>query len=89
MSTDIDIQDVRPDRWATCIRDVILVRTSAYEQWNGPKSDATQAREADAWLRKWGQRRNPSLFVAKQQEKIVGYLSADERETGESKKGLP
>jgi len=83
MSTDIDIQVVPPDRWATCIRDVISVRASAYEQWNGPKTEETQAREADAWLRKWGQRRNPSLFVAKQQDETVGYLSADERESGE------
>lgn len=83
MGTDIDIQDLPPDRWGACIRDVISVRTSAYEQWNGPKTEETQARQAAAWLQKWRERHNPSLLVATQQKGIGGYLSADERESGE------
>ena len=83
MSTQFEVVDVPTGSWANCILDVISVRTSAYEQWNGPKSEEEQRREAEVWLAKWSAGRHPALFLARQNNKVIGYLSADERQRGE------
>ncbi|MBM4044839.1 MAG: GNAT family N-acetyltransferase [Planctomycetes bacterium] len=72
-----------PEDWKAHIAEVISVRTSAYEKWNGPKSKEEQAREAEQWLRKWSARRAPVLIVAKKDREVVGYVSGDERDLGE------
>jgi GNAT superfamily N-acetyltransferase len=69
--------------WSNIIRDVIAVRTSAYLDWNGPRTDTEQKAEAEAWLERWRNRRSATLFAARTGGKLVGYLIADERERGE------
>ena len=70
-------------RWPDIISDVIAVRTSAYLDWNGPKAQAEQQDEAESWLNRWAPRRGVILFAAKIEGKLVGYLIADERQSGE------
>lgn len=79
---DVQISAIAPEQWCEYIGDVISVRVSAYEQWNGPKTREQRDLEASAWLRKWVERGDPALFVAKREGQVVGYLSADERERG-------
>jgi len=83
MKTSYDIVVLSPKDWKVYIAEIISVRTSAYERWNGPKSSEEQEREAEQWLRKWSARRVPVLIVAKKDSKLVGYLAADQRNIGE------
>ncbi|GAG38804.1 unnamed protein product [marine sediment metagenome] len=83
MSADYQITKVAPDCWDKYIHDVIAVRTSAYEEWNGPKTQQQQDEEAQAWLDKYADRRNRTLLVAIRNDAIAGYLTAYERENGE------
>jgi len=65
-----------------CIQDVISVRTSAYEEWNGSKSRQEQQREAASWLRKISNRLSPAIFIAEKGDEIIGYLWGYERDEG-------
>ena len=69
--------------WPAVIREVISVRTSAYLDWNGEKAEVEQAAEAEAWLKHWKSRRDATLFAARRRGRLLGYLTADERERGE------
>lgn len=73
MRADYQIVEINFKALEACIEDVISVHTSAYEEWNGPKSQQEQQREAASWLRRsvW---RNSAIFLAKKDSKIVGYL---------------
>lgn len=65
------------------IPEVISVRTSAYEEWNGPKSQQEQQREAASWLRKVSDWRNPAVFLAEKDSEVVGYLLGYEGDKGD------
>ena len=69
--------------WPEIIHEVIAARTSAYLDWNGPKTVEQQEAEAKAWLDRYAPRRDVTLFAARQDGKLIGYLIADERERGE------
>jgi predicted N-acetyltransferase YhbS len=76
---DYKIVIIKPEDWEAHIAQVVSVRVSAFEKWNGLKSQENQEKEARLWFRKWSERHNPALFVAKRDNEIIGYLIADER----------
>jgi ribosomal protein S18 acetylase RimI-like enzyme len=76
---DYKIVIIKPEDWEAHIAQVVSVRVSAFEKWNGLKSQEDQEKEARLWFRKWSERHNPALFVAKRDNEIIGYLIADER----------
>ena len=80
---DINISLIPYADWKGIIHDVIAVRTSAYLDWNGPRTGAEQESEAGFWLERWALRRDATLFAARQNGQMVGYLLADERERSE------
>ena len=80
---DINISLIPYADWKGIIHDVIAVRTSAYFDWNGPRTGAEQKSEAGFWLERWALRRDATLFAARQNGQMVGYLLADERERSE------
>jgi GNAT superfamily N-acetyltransferase len=65
------------------IGDVIAVRTVAYLEWNGPRTQQEEAQEAASWLRAMADRRNPAAFAARHAGRIVGYLWGHNRDDGE------
>lgn len=79
LKADCEIELLPSEAWERCIREVIAVRTAAYEQWNGPKSKEEQLKEADAWLRRLTERKSPVLLVARRGEQTVGYLLGEQR----------
>lgn len=83
MTSHCHIVAINLDALETHLQDIIYVRTSAYRQWNGPKSPAECRREAASWRRKITTRRNPAVFVAQKDDEIVGYLWGYERNEGE------
>ena len=68
---------------ATVINEMIAVRTSAYERWNGPKSPDDQRKEADSWLQKIPGRNKPAILVARSGSDLVGYLWGFENTPGD------
>jgi len=83
MRADCQIMEIDLKVLEACIQEVISVRTSAYEEWNGPKSQHEQQREAVSWLRKVSDWRNSAIFLAKKGSEIVGYLLGYEGDKGD------
>ena len=81
--SDIEFILIPKEEWQKNIDDVIAVRASAYEQWNGPMTSEQRNQEAINWLGKWTGHKNPLLLVAKNENTIVAFIKADEREEGE------
>ena len=71
------------EEWQKNIVDIIAVRESAYEQWNGLMTSEQRNQEAINWLGKWFEHKNPLLLVAKNENTIVAFIKADERVKGE------
>jgi len=65
------------------IGEVIAVRTAAYLEWNGPRSPEQEAQEAASRMRAISGRRDPAAFVARREERVVGYLWGHVRNEGE------
>jgi GNAT superfamily N-acetyltransferase len=80
---NIKFQVIPKEEWSIYIDDIISVRTSAYEQWNGQKTLEQRKHEANSWLEKWSEQKNPFLLVAKSDDLIVGFIKAEERVKGE------
>ena len=82
MKADCQIVEIELKDLEMCIQDIISVRTSAYKEWNGPKSQRERQEEAASWLRKISDRRKPAIFLTKKRDKIIGYLWGYERDKG-------
>ena len=82
MRADYQIVEIDLKTLEMCIQDIISVRTSAYQEWNGPKSEQEQRGEATSWFRKISDRRNPAIFIAKKDGEIIGYLWGYEKDEG-------
>ncbi len=50
------ISRIASDQIDALLPDIIAVRTSAYAQWNGEKTDEEQAQSAAQWRHKWSRR---------------------------------
>jgi GNAT superfamily N-acetyltransferase len=83
MEAGYRILRVKPQILERHIPDIIAVRSSAFEPWNGPRSQAQQREEAAAWLARVSQWRSPLVLVAEWGHEPIGYLLAHEREGGD------
>jgi len=63
--------------------DVIAVRTAAYFEWNGPRTPDEEREQAEAWLRRISERRDPAAFVARHGDQIIAYLWGHSRDDAE------
>ena len=79
MTRDCRIVELDLETFKASLPDIISVRTSAYEEWNGPRSPREQQEEAEAWTRQASARPNPAMLVAERGGETVGYLLACER----------
>jgi len=83
METGIRITGIEPKALGSCILEIIAARSSAYGEWNGPRTPEEQKEEAADWLARISGRRNPALFVAKRGPEIAGYVWGNEKGKGE------
>jgi len=77
METQIETISVEalPER----MRDIVAIHTSAYAEWNGPRTAEQEESKARGYLRKWSAFLDPVFLLASVGESAVGYLSAEER----------
>ena len=78
-----EIAEVSAASLATVIHQMIAVRSSAYERWNGPKSPDDQRKEAESWLHKIPSRSRPAILVARTGSDLIGYLWGFEKAPGD------
>jgi len=79
----IKISAIPYGRWKEIIHDVITVRTSAYFDWNGDKTESEKKAEAKSWMDRYATADDVLLFSARDIDQLVGYLIAYIRDHGE------
>ncbi|MEK7476140.1 MAG: GNAT family N-acetyltransferase [Candidatus Coatesbacteria bacterium] len=80
---EFEVGEIPVVELARVIGPIIAIRTSAYERWNGQKSEEDQRKEAEAWLQKIPSRDGAAIFVAKTGGECIGYLWGNERTSGD------
>jgi len=59
---------------------IITVRTSAYMEWNGPKSAEEKQAESRIWQDKIASRNGSAMFIASKDAEMAGYVWGYETE---------
>lgn len=80
--TNCTIAKVDGDNLHRFMDSIIAVRTSAYEQWNGPKSAEQRREEAADWIKRIRERRNSAVYLALEGEETIGYVWGYEKDAG-------
>lgn len=78
-----EVVEIDAERLSEVIDAVMAVRTAAYRQWNGPRTEEQEREEGRSWLRKLAQTRRPAAFIAREADEVVGYVWGHERNEGE------